>query len=146
MQKQSDILDGYLVIDFRNGNKKALALLVRRWHDKFCYHAYSYTRNAADAQDMDVLSQSCSPVIEEPLKNEPRHGSFFGRSLRAGMRQLLDQVDQHRRLHRLAQHAAYPQPASVPNPIVGGENNGRNRSRAALAHAKDDVESLLTLA
>ncbi|NNK74049.1 MAG: RNA polymerase sigma factor, partial [Flavobacteriaceae bacterium] len=52
MRKKSDILDGLLVIDFRNGNKKAMALLVKRWHSKFCRQAFWYTQNMDDAKDI----------------------------------------------------------------------------------------------
>lgn len=89
MRKQSDILDGFLVIDFQNGNKKALALLVKRWHDKFCYQAFGYTRNIADAQD---IVQDSWQVIMAKIDQLRDPNSFKSWAMRIVVRKSIDWV------------------------------------------------------
>ncbi|MBT8271068.1 MAG: RNA polymerase sigma factor [Flavobacteriaceae bacterium] len=41
-----------MVVDYQNGNKKSMVLLVKRWHAKFCHRAYMYTKDIDSAQDI----------------------------------------------------------------------------------------------
>ena len=52
MGKPKKIVDSLLVISYRSGNKKAMDLLVRRWNNKLCAHAYGYVKDWALAKDI----------------------------------------------------------------------------------------------
>lgn len=52
MERSKKVLDAYLIFDFRNGNKGAFTLLVKRWHIEFCKKAYWYTRDEEVAKDI----------------------------------------------------------------------------------------------
>jgi len=52
MTKPEKIFDGLLVLQYRKGSKKALSLLVKRWHIKFCKHGYYYVKDREVAKDI----------------------------------------------------------------------------------------------
>jgi RNA polymerase sigma-70 factor (ECF subfamily) len=76
MQRPEDILDSYLVLDYQTGNKKALALLVKRWHSKFCRQAFWYTKDADEAKD--IAQDSWHQIIKkiQSLKDPNKFGSW----------------------------------------------------------------------
>ena len=130
MQKQSDILDGYLVIEFRNGNKRALALLVRRWHDKFCYQAYGYTKNIADAQD---IVQDSWQVIINKMGQLKDPNAFKSWAMRIVVRKSIDWV---RRKRILPMKSDTEMPDSEASIV---ENDSRP---AMIARLKVGIEQL----
>ncbi len=89
MRNQSDILDSLLVVEYQNGNKKALALLVKRWHSKFCHLAYGYTRNFSDAQD--VVQDSWQTIIKK-IKQIRDPNAFKSWASRIVVRKAIDRV------------------------------------------------------
>ena len=63
MHKESDVLDSFLVVDYLNGNQRSMALLVKRWHAKFCHLAYWYTKDYEAAQD--IVQDSWQVIIRK---------------------------------------------------------------------------------
>ena len=68
------IIDSWLVMEYRSGQKKAMALLVKKWHKKFCRLSYSYTKDKDVAKD---LAQDSWGVIIKKI-NTLRDPSQFG--------------------------------------------------------------------
>ena len=68
MEKPENILDSWLVLDYRSGNNKALALLVKRWHAKFCRQAYWYTKDIHQAKD--IAQESWTIIMKNITKLE----------------------------------------------------------------------------
>jgi len=79
MQKPKDILDSELVLDYQAGNKKALALLVGRWHKKFCKKAFYVVKDADEAKD---IAQDCWRTIMDKLGSLKDPNRFSGWAMR----------------------------------------------------------------
>ena len=79
MQKPDDILDSNLVLDYQAGNKKALALLVRRWHKQFCIKAFFVVKDADEAKD---IAQDCWRTIIDKLGSLKDPNNFSGWAMR----------------------------------------------------------------
>lgn len=76
MNRPDQIFDAILVIEYQAGKKRALDLLVRRWHSKFCKHAYWYTRDKEHAKD--VVQDSWGVILNKMqfLRDPNRFGSW----------------------------------------------------------------------
>ncbi|MFC0604847.1 RNA polymerase sigma factor [Winogradskyella pulchriflava] len=74
--KTDQSIDEKLVNAYKNGDKKALALLVKRWHKLFCDKAYWLVKDKDAAKD--IAQDSWSIIINkiEDLK-EPRQFKFW---------------------------------------------------------------------
>jgi len=76
MEKPDEIQDGWLVEQYQSGHEKALTLLVKRWHIKFCKQAYWYTNDFDVAKD--IAQESWNVVINklDTLKETNKFGSW----------------------------------------------------------------------
>jgi RNA polymerase sigma factor (sigma-70 family) len=76
MGKASRIFDGLLVLRFRTGDKKALGILVRKYHGKLCRHACWYTGSKESAKD--VVQDSWQKIILKigQLEDPDKFGSW----------------------------------------------------------------------
>ena len=52
MKQSNHIKDSWLIEQYQNGHKSAMALLVKRWHASFCNQAYRYTKDSDIAKDI----------------------------------------------------------------------------------------------
>lgn len=75
MKPSKKIEDSWLVAQYCNGHKNAMAVLVKRWHIRFCKRAYTYTYDfdiAKDiAQDAWITILKNINTIENPDKFGP---------------------------------------------------------------------------
>ncbi|MEQ6123834.1 RNA polymerase sigma factor [Pseudotenacibaculum sp. MALMAid0570] len=60
MKKNNNISDAALIESYQSGNKKALSLLVERWHTSFCRLSFFYVKDADVAKD---IAQECWSTI-----------------------------------------------------------------------------------
>jgi len=74
MEDSTQISDAELVLEYQSGNKKAIAILVKRWHHKFCKQAYWYTKDKDSAKD--IAQDSWSIIIRKlnDLKDTEKFG------------------------------------------------------------------------
>ncbi|GGG33680.1 RNA polymerase sigma factor RpoE [Dokdonia pacifica] len=63
MKSSRKIEDAWFVIRYCEGHKSAMAVLVKRWHRKFCKQAYSY------ANDFDIAKDIAQDAWITILKN-----------------------------------------------------------------------------
>lgn len=86
------VFDGLLVLQYKSGDKKALGLLVKRYHAKFCKHAYWYTKDIDASKD--IAQDSWRAIINsvDKLKDENSFGSW---SLTIVTRKSLDYLKQN---------------------------------------------------
>lgn len=87
MINKNKIVDSWLVMQTRNGNRGAMSLLVKRWHKKLCRHAYWYTKDPDIAQD---IVQDCWPIIIKKIDNLKDAGSFGSWALSIVTRKAID--------------------------------------------------------
>jgi RNA polymerase sigma-70 factor (ECF subfamily) len=64
--KKAEHTDASLVMQYQAGDKKVLAILVGRWHKKFCKLAYWYCKDADIAKD---IAQECWVTIFNKLQD-----------------------------------------------------------------------------
>jgi len=76
MHDNKRIVDGLLVLQYQAGNDKALPLLVKRWHKKFCSKAYWLTEDADLSKD--IAQESWRIIINKlhGLKDPNSFGSW----------------------------------------------------------------------
>ena len=89
MNKPEKIFDGLLVLQYQNGDKKALALLVKRWHVKMCKQAYWYTKNIDVAKD---IAQDSWGVILKNMHSIKDTNSFGSWALTIVNRKAIDWI------------------------------------------------------
>ncbi len=58
-----DLIDADLVIEYQSGNKKAFAVLVKRWHLIFCKIAYRYVKDASLSKD--IAQESWTSILNK---------------------------------------------------------------------------------
>lgn len=70
------IFDSWLVVQCQSGNDKGMTLLVKRWHKKFCKHAFYYTKDLDSAKD--IAQDSWSIIMKRigSLKDTNKFGSW----------------------------------------------------------------------
>jgi RNA polymerase sigma factor (sigma-70 family) len=76
MNKTNKIVDGWLVIQYQSGNGKALPLLVKRWHKKFCRKAYWVTKDKDASKDIAQESWKTIIIKLNSLKDPNSFGSW----------------------------------------------------------------------
>ena len=97
MTKPEKIFDGLLVLQYRNGNEKALSLLVNRWHTKLCKHAYWYVKDSEVAKD---VAQESWRVILGKIDRLNDVNSFGSWALIIVHRKALDYLRSQQRTER----------------------------------------------
>ncbi len=76
MKQTNKIFDALLVLQYQSGSKKAIALLVKRWHKKLCRQAYWYTQDLEIAKDIVQDSWSTIVLKIHTLKDPNSFGSW----------------------------------------------------------------------
>lgn len=94
MTDTTKIFDGLLVLQYRAGNKKALNLLVKRYHLKLCRQSYWYTHDIEAAKDIVQDSWAVIMTKLETLKDPNFFGSW---ALSIVTRRSLDYVNKVKR-------------------------------------------------
>lgn len=76
MRSNERIQDSWLVLECRSGNKKAMELLVARWHKRFCKHAYHIARDKDAAKD--IAQESWRVILKKihRLRETEKFGSW----------------------------------------------------------------------
>jgi RNA polymerase sigma-70 factor (ECF subfamily) len=94
MKNRNKIFDGLLVLQYRSGNKKALGLLVNRYHRRLYEHSYRYTHDFDASKD---IAQDCWSVIITKLDDLKNPNLFGSWALRIATRKSLDYVKNRKR-------------------------------------------------
>lgn len=94
MNEFKEIKDSQLVVGYLLGDKKAMALLVKRWHKKFCLLAYKYTNNYDEAKD---VVQDSWVVIMNNVCNLKDPNKFISWSMCIVTRKALDELNNKKR-------------------------------------------------
>ncbi|WP_106794888.1 RNA polymerase sigma factor [Aquimarina sp. Aq78] len=76
MTNTNKTIDSLLVLQCQSGSKKAVTLLVKRWHTKLCKQAYWYTRDMEISKDIAQDSWSTIFLKINSLKDSNSFGSW----------------------------------------------------------------------
>ncbi|GAB5399616.1 MAG: RNA polymerase sigma factor RpoE [Aureisphaera sp.] len=102
MSTTNKIMDALLVLKVKGGSSKAMGLLVKRWHGKFCRHAYGFTKDKDTAKD---VAQDSWRVILKNIHQLKEERSFGSWSLRIVTRTAIDRIRKEKRnLEHLKSH------------------------------------------
>jgi RNA polymerase sigma-70 factor (ECF subfamily) len=76
MKPSKKIEDSWLVAQYCNGHKNAMAVLVKRWHKKFCKQAYSYSNDFDIAKD--IAQDTWITILKKihTIENPDKFGSW----------------------------------------------------------------------
>ena len=74
MNKKSKITDELLIKQYQKGNKKALPLLVKKWHKQFCNKAFWLVKDADLAKD--IAQDSWKTIIGK--LDQLKDPNYFG--------------------------------------------------------------------
>ncbi|MBN4057928.1 RNA polymerase sigma factor [Olleya sp. AH-315-K02] len=85
--KSKDTIDGWLVLQYQSGNDKALPLLVKRWHKKFCSKAFWITKDKDVSKD---IAQESWKTILSKIHNLNDPNSFGSWALTIVYRKSID--------------------------------------------------------
>ncbi len=109
------ISDALLVLEYQSGNKKALAVLVKRWHTRLCKQAYWHTKNVDQAQD--IVQDAWSTIVSK-LTDLRDPNSFGGWALTIVNHKALDKFRKHKPETKLT---LYREPAVWSDTLVDQE-------------------------
>ena len=76
MKDKSNLSDKKLVLEYQSGNKKVIAVLVKRWHIQFCKLAFYYVNDADISKD--IAQESWQIILNklDTLKNPKQFKSW----------------------------------------------------------------------
>ena len=76
MENLSNFSDKELVLAYKNGNEKAFAALVKKWHVQFCKLAFWYVKDVDVAKD--IAQESWQVILDklDKLENPSRFKSW----------------------------------------------------------------------
>jgi len=94
MGNTKKIFDGLLVLQYQSGSKKALSMLVYRYHLKLCKHSYWYTHDIDASKD---IVQDSWGIIIHKLNSLRDPNSFGSWAMRIVTRKSLDYLNKNKR-------------------------------------------------
>jgi len=90
------IFDALLVLQYQAGDKKALGMLVKRHHNRFCSHANWYLSDLDASKD---VVQDCWSIIMNKLSNLRDPNSFSSWAMCIVTRRSIDFLKQNKTKH-----------------------------------------------
>ncbi len=87
------IFDALLVLQYQAGDKKALGMLVKRHHNRFCSHANWYLSDLDASKD---VVQDCWGIVMNKLSNLSDPNSFSSWAMRIVTRKTIDILRQNK--------------------------------------------------
>ena len=133
------VFDGLLVLEFQRGNKRALSLLVKRYHKDFCSYAYWYTKNLEMSQD--IVQDSWSAIFKA-LKTLKKPDSFRSWAMKIITRKAQDQLAALSRKRRFEKKLV---PATEGDDISDHEEEQLILLNRAIKELSDDHRIVLRL-
>ena len=117
--KTNKIVDGWLVLQYQSGNKKALALLVKRWHKKLCTKAYWVTKDQDVSKD---IAQESWKTIMNKIHGLKDPNSFGGWALTIVYRKSIDFLKDNKKETNRLQDYHYEQTGITNNKQTDNEH------------------------
>lgn len=94
MTNTNKIFDSLLVLQCQSGDRKAAAILVKRWHVKLCKQAYWYTNDMENSKD---IAQDSWGVILQKIGNLKDPNSFGSWALTIVTRNAINWLRKHKK-------------------------------------------------
>ena len=129
IKKNKNNVDADLVIAYQSGNKKALTLLVKRWHLQFCKFAFWYVKDASIAKD---IAQESWAVIYSKLDTLQHPEKFKSWAISIVNRKAIDFIRATgRELNKL--HVFYDEKSKTT--VSAEDKEGQDKMKKSLKDA-----------
>ncbi|NND78785.1 MAG: RNA polymerase sigma factor [Maribacter sp.] len=135
----SKIFDALLVLQYKNGDKKALGILVKRHHYSFCSHANWYLRDLEASKD--VVQDSWGIIIGK-LHNLRDPNSFSSWAMRIVTRKSIDFLKQNKSKRFRLRNYQLNNFEDTPNE---DRNSEISQLQQAIKSLSDDQQTVLRL-
>tara|TARA_R110002073_G_scaffold40547_1_gene114827 strand:- start:33651 stop:34226 length:576 start_codon:yes stop_codon:yes gene_type:complete len=123
MDTPAKIVDGLLVLQYQAGNKKALSLLVKRWHLKLCKQAFWYTNDQDVAKD---IVQDCWSIILKKIAGLKDTNSFGSWALTIVNRKAIDWLRKEKNADKKLQ--SYYNDSKISYDAIENNTTGTNEA------------------
>ena len=120
MTQRSKIFDALLVLECQTGSKKAMTLLVKRWHAKLCKQAYWYTKDSDQAKD---IAQDSWGVILKKIQFLKDPNSFGSWAIMITTRKSIDWLrKQKKERNNLESNYELPHSTTIDDRTLDNDN------------------------
>ena len=143
MKSSKKIVDSWLIVSYRSGDKKALSLLVKRWHMRLCKQAFWYTKDMDIAKD--IVQDSWRMILRKlpNLKDPDRFGSWALTIVRRKALDVLKKKIKHQ--ENLKSYQQLVKASDMSNTEVGDKEKISHSLKDAIANLPLDQKEVLTL-
>jgi len=133
-----------LVLEYQSGSKKAVAILVKRWHRKLCRQAFWYTKDKDVAKD---IAQDSWGVILQKLPSLSNSMSFGSWAMTIVSRKSVDWLRKQKKetLTFEKYHDSYDTTNTNSNPVVDANEVILKELRIAITKLPNDQKVVLNL-
>ncbi len=141
--KKSEIKDSDLVVAFQQGDKNALAMLVKRWHIHFCKFAFWYCKDVDLAKD--IAQESWTTIINkiDVLDNPEKFKSW---AISIVNRKSIDYLrTQQRELNKLKRFYVEKPVDSEGNTLINEQENVNKKLLKSIAQLPMNQQVVLKL-
>jgi len=133
------IFDALLVLQYQSGDKKALGMLVKRYHNRFCSHANWYLCDLDASKD---VVQDCWGIIMNKVGSLRDPNSFSSWAMRIVTRKSIDFLKQNKTKREKLRKYQYAN-------LEGANNEERNtkiiKLQQAIKSLSNDQQIVLRL-
>ncbi len=112
------IFDALLVLQYQSGDRKALGILVKRHHIRFCRHANWYLNDLDSSKD---IVQDCWGIIINKLSNLRDPNSFSSWAMRIVTRKSIDFLKQNKTKREKLKEYQYTNSTGLKNEVKNTE-------------------------
>ena len=143
MKPSKKIEDSWLVTQYCNGHQKAMAVLAKRWHLKFCKQAYTYTYDADIAKD---IAQEAWMTILKNIHTIERPEKFGSWGLSIVTKKSIDWYRKSKRIQEKNQEIFLENDEFIiEEKDVLGNQLAKEKLKTAIASLSEEQQSVLKL-
>ncbi|MFC4635669.1 RNA polymerase sigma factor [Dokdonia ponticola] len=143
MKRSKKMEDSWLVTQYCNGHQKAMAVLVKRWHLRFCKQAYTYTYDADIAKD---IAQDTWVTILKNIHSIEQPDKFGAWGLTIVTKKSIDWYRKSKRVQEKQQEIlSEKETFNIEEMDVSGNQLEKEKLKRAIASLSKEQQSVLTL-
>lgn len=142
MKPSRKIEDAWLVTQYCEGHKSAMAVLVKRWHKKFCIQAYRYSNDHDIAKD--IAQDAWITILKniDALENPNKFGSW---GLSIVTKKSIDWYRKSKRVQDKKQEIISKTDASLEEEELLSNQTIKEKLKLAIGSLSEEQQSVLKL-
>lgn len=142
MKHSRHINDSWLIEQYRNGHKSAMALLVKRWHTSFCNQAYRYTKDSDIAKD---IAQDAWITIMKKIEGLESPEKFGAWGISIVNRKSIDWFRKNKRTFEKNQSLVSDEKDTKEEVDVSENQQLKERLKLAIANLSEEQQQVIKL-